>query len=618
MKAISAFIILLLVGFMLTAQVPVTKSTKTVKENGKTYYLHTVESGQTLYSISKAYGVSISDISKENAIYSNTISAGQQLKIPNKSAVSGNSDEKDFIWHRVQAGETVYSIAKKFGVSVADIYFYNKRSAYGLAKNMILKIPNSKKASVDFGDDKFYYHTVVSGNTLFSISQQYGVSLAQIELFNPETKSGLKAGQVLKIPKSNYDATERLPVSRSYSPNLNNLAYDPLYFEEEGVTPCNRYAFDRNKTYNIAVLLPLYIKKNLWYGSKYKKEGDRMFYKNSQRFIEMYEGMLLAFQRLKQDGVSLNVQVYDTQNSAVEMQSIISDLDFKNLDLIIGPVYSKNIKLISYYAKKYKVNLISPLSSNLTLLENNPFVFNVTPSDEMRVKKAADFISRTYDSCIVIVHNGTPEEKKRIEIYKQKLVKSFTWNRNINEIIIKNINFNYGGSEALEKALSKGHKNIILVPSKNEVFITKIVETLIHFTDDYEIKLIGSPEWELFQNVDLTHLQKEEFHYVSPVYVDYNNWRVQSFMRKYQAAYETEPSLFAFKAYDIVYYFGTALKVYGKHFQFCLSPYDKYPNRRGLAFDFNFARSGMYNGFENNGMFMLKYTPTLTLEAVNP
>ncbi len=610
MKKIAILLLLSILSVQIFAQVPVTKSEKMVKINGQSFYMHTVKNGQTLYSISKAYGLSVSEITKANGITTNSISTGQELKIPNGKA---NLKEDDFIWHKVQAGETVFSIAQKYNVSEEDIYEYNKNAVYGISVKTVLKIPNSKKGNVDFSDSNYRYHTVVPGNTLFSISQQYGVTVEQIKKSNPGTEKGLTTGQTLKIPSLNNDGTERVPVSRVLSPDFNDLAFDPLYFEETGVTPCNKFVFDRNKTYEVAIMMPLFLENNLWTMGKYTSEEDKMFYKNSQRFVEMYEGILLALQRLKLDGVSMNVHVYDTQNSASVTNEILKTVDFEKLDLIIGPVYTDNFKIVAYHAKKHKINIVSPLANNPELTKDNPFVFNVMPSDEMRAKKSAEFLSRLYDSCVVIVHSGTEAEKKEIELYKRKLAKSFSWNPNIKGVIVKTVNYKEGGSKELDKCLSKGYTNLVVVLASSEVYVTKIVEFLATRTKEYDIKLFGLPEWEYFQNINLNHLQKQQFHYVTPAYVNYDNWRVQSFITQYREAYRTEPSIYAFEGYDMMYYFGSALKSYGRHFQFCLSPMDKSPNPRGLVLNFDFGRTGQGNGFENNGLFILKYNAEFKL-----
>jgi ABC-type branched-subunit amino acid transport system substrate-binding protein len=180
-------------------------------------------------------------------------------------------------------------------------------------------------------------------------------------------------------------------------------------------------------------------------------------------------------------------------------------------------------------------------------------------------------------------------------------------------VIVKTVNYKEGGSKELDKCLSKGYTNLVVVLASSEVYVTKIVEFLATRTKEYDIKLFGLPEWEYFQNINLNHLQKQQFHYVTPAYVNYDNWRVQSFITQYREAYKTEPSIYAFEGYDMMYYFGSALKSYGRHFQFCLSPMDKSPNPKGLVLNFDFGRTGQGNGYENNGLFILKYNAEFKL-----
>jgi len=615
MKKILFFLTLILTSTVINAQTSIEKSDKIIVTDGKKLYLHKVEKGQTLYAISRAYGISVKNIAKENGDISLKIRTGQVLKIP--AVTTTEQDKPDFHWHKVSTGQTLYSIAKKYGVSINDIARHNSGAESGLHIGQILKIPNTDKKDSEFEDDNFFYHPVQSGETLFSIAQLYGTTLAQIRKFNPETKNGLKAGQALAIPKGNYDFTERLPLVYENFPEAETYGYDPLYFEQSGVTPCKSYTYNKNTVFNVALMLPLHSDKNDWKMSKYKDEKDKLFYKNTQKFIEFYEGFLLALQRLKIDGISVNLYLYDTENSTDKVKQILARDEFNTMDLIVGPVYSKNVNIAARFAKKNKVNLITPLTQKLSLLENNPFLFEVMPSAETRVKVISNYLTNMYDSSIVIIHNGTKEEKQMIDIYKRKLVRSFSSRSDLKEVVLKNVNYKKIGSENLDDALSVGMDNIILIPSSNEVFVTKVIEKLHLHAKHYNIKVIGEPSWEFFQNVNIEQLQDLSFNYASPYYIDYNNWQVQSVVKKYRESYQTDPSIYAMQGYDIASYFCGALKRYGKHFQFCISPENKVPQSKGIIYDFDFVRYGTKNGFENNGVFMLHYGKGLELKKTN-
>lgn len=609
MKHFIGFIIVLLYGLQLSAQVAVEKSNTVIKSEGKSYYVHTVKQGQTLYSVSKAYDVSQKEILKANDIEIANIKVGQKLMIPVLNPVDNQAaDEAKFRYHKIEKGETLYSIAKRYNVATETLLAFNPKSRYGLQIGQILTIPNNRQGHADQEDSNFHYHTVVSGETLFSLAQQYGISIKQIQLFNPETKTELKAGTTLKLPKSSYSDTEKLPISKYGDPIRPTGIADPNYFVEEGVIPCFDFQYRSNAKFKVALMLPLFIEQNLQAIRNYDgKPGSRKFIGISDRFVEFYEGTLLAVNQLKYEGVSIDLHVFDTQNSETEVYKILNDNDFSTFDLIIGPVYSKNFKIVARAAKRYRTNIISPLSKNTGNLINNPFAFQAIPSDATQIRRTSDLISKLYDSTVVIVHNGTKEELSNIEIYKNKMVKSFASRDDIDEIAVKVIDFNFGGKKTLEDAFSLAQKNIVLIPDNKEAFVTNVVEQLYLFSEDYDITLIGSPNWENFQNINISHLRRMSFNYTSPFHVDYKHWKTKQFIKKYRNTYKTEPGLSAFQGYDISYFFLSALKDYGKNFQFCLQKYDKQTKQKGIIFDFNFSRTGTFNGFENKGVHFLTY-----------
>ena len=135
-------LLLAVTGF---AQDGIKKSKKTEVVEGKKYYLHTVEKGQTLYAIAKAYELTVNDILVENPDAMNGIKPGQVLRIPFEKkpavAVIAPDTGRKFIMHKVEAGQTVYSIAKKYSVTENDIYNNNPDARFGLKIGMELIIP---------------------------------------------------------------------------------------------------------------------------------------------------------------------------------------------------------------------------------------------------------------------------------------------------------------------------------------------------------------------------------------------------------------------------------------------------------------------------------------------
>jgi LysM repeat protein/ABC-type branched-subunit amino acid transport system substrate-binding protein len=150
-RRIFLFVPVLLCLFQLTAcaqtEATVKRSKKTEFVEGKKYYLHTVEKGQTLYSIAKAYDLTVNDIIVENPDAMNGIKPGQVLRIPAQKPVQQTTaPDTTFFIHKVEAGQTLYSIAHKYNVTEEAIIKLNPEAKSGIRIGQELKIPGKSPA----------------------------------------------------------------------------------------------------------------------------------------------------------------------------------------------------------------------------------------------------------------------------------------------------------------------------------------------------------------------------------------------------------------------------------------------------------------------------------------
>jgi len=180
---LAILIISIVVTATLEAQVPVQVSNEKLVSGGKVYYMHEVQKGQTLYSISRAYKVNISEITGVNVIPSSGIQTGQVLRIP--------------------AGESAGGPVSGTSTTEQAVPMPKQRLAEGTppggAPSMNIEISDEKIVS----NNKVYYmHRVLKGQTLYSIAKTYKVTILDIDRENVIPPSGIRAGQVLKIPES--------------------------------------------------------------------------------------------------------------------------------------------------------------------------------------------------------------------------------------------------------------------------------------------------------------------------------------------------------------------------------------------------------------------------------
>lgn len=158
-----------------------------VSTPGTKYY--TVKKGDTLYSISRAYNVSVDELKRLNNLTSDTLIIGQQLIIPTNEIDDNNTNKQTYT---VKRGDTLYSIARNFNVSVDQLMRENNLSSSVLSLGQVLIIPNNSSAN------KTYY--VKAGDTLYSIARNFGVSVDDIKRLNNLTSNTLSIGQSLLIP----------------------------------------------------------------------------------------------------------------------------------------------------------------------------------------------------------------------------------------------------------------------------------------------------------------------------------------------------------------------------------------------------------------------------------
>src|SRR5882724_7469440 len=168
--------------------------------NGKPYIIHQVDPKETLYSISRKYGVAVALIREENPTVDAGLSVGQIVKVPYTPRTKPKVGDAS-ITHKVTAKETLFSISKTYDVSVDDIKSCNN------LKNNILDVGQEliiyKKKSSDFikvmepQKSARGVHTVTEKETLFSISKMYGASVQQLKTWNNLASDEVKPGQLL-------------------------------------------------------------------------------------------------------------------------------------------------------------------------------------------------------------------------------------------------------------------------------------------------------------------------------------------------------------------------------------------------------------------------------------
>lgn len=154
---------------------------------------YVVKAGDNLYNIAKQYNTSVSEIVRLNSLPNNNLSVGQQLLIPvSDSSVDSNQSSGSGNTYIVQRGDNLYSIARRFGTSVSEITRLNNLSGINLSVGQTLVVPNNSS-----GGSNTY--VVKSGDNLYSIARKFNVSVDSIKSKNNLKSNLLSVGQTLII-----------------------------------------------------------------------------------------------------------------------------------------------------------------------------------------------------------------------------------------------------------------------------------------------------------------------------------------------------------------------------------------------------------------------------------
>jgi LysM repeat protein len=624
-----------------SAQAPVETSKEKVIISGTTYYVHTVKKGQTVYSISHAYGISVQELTAENppALYG--VKEGQVLRIPTTGtgpkptvAVPTVIREKDndrYIYHSLRAGETIYSLSRLYGVS--DVQIIQSNPGIDINKLTVgseIAIPRkdfmTQKQKFNDQEKKYIYHKVEPGETLSSIAKKYGVNIRVLRRENRNVRFP-KVGDYIRIPAEGLQTVEAEEPA---------IADTVAIAEEETVTKLERPAgytpvTNLKGTLNVAVLLPFYLNNNsdrinvdsvMVKGRKqykYSRKPEDWIYPQSLDFVEMYNGILLAADTLRAMGLNINLATYDINRDTTGITRLIRSGKLSGVDLIIGPVFSNNLRIVSRYAGNLGIPVISPVSliSNSVLI-GNPSLFMTNSSLEVAQKALAREISNYNTSNIVFIHTDSTRSDPDVNRYRKLIFDELTQKMPYEDIRFRELIFyprSAFGNDSINRishTLSENTGNVVIIASEDPAVVSEII-TIVHgLAKKFDVKVFGYPSMIYIDNLDPKIFFDLNQLIFSPYKINYSAANVQKFNLGYRKKFLTMPleTSYAWMGYDIGYYFLSGLAIHGKLF----IEHPEIHNPQLLQNEFDFERMSKDDGFENQKLFRLRYTRDYKLQ----
>ena len=513
------------------------KSESIVHIDGENFWVHTVAAGETFYSLSKLYDVSEEDIKNNNPLVKEGLKAGAVIKIPARQQEEIRKQSKVFDEHAVRAGETAYSIARNYGISLTtlvednpgidptqlstgQVLLIRKKEIGGTQSWQVTKQWEEYRDAANQLSDEHVYHLVKPGETLYSLSRMYGVTRTAIEEAN-----GLKEGESLRA-----NGIIRIP-SESASQDLETDGQAAVTDGNEPIDFNLGRSSYRSGAPNIAIMLPL------------EAAGG-----SNADFVDFYRGSLLALADLKAAGNSMNVKLYNTSRSAEKVRGIVTSAGFVNTDLIIGPVYEQCMGPALQFADGYRIPMVSPLAPVKDL--DSEMLYQMSPDPSTKYDKMRDLFQGGKNIILVSSGSGDDQEFER-EITAE--LGSTNYGR-----------FTIGNSGNATSLIDRNRENVFVVLAGTELGVDEAlasISTAYNSASKADIKVVGSSRWAGYgsTSIDKTLFFKLNVCFITSYYIDRSDPTVARFEGRYLEAYGEFPSRSAYRGYDAVKLFGGAL-----------------------------------------------------------
>jgi LysM repeat protein len=595
--------------------VPVEVSKQLIVSEGRVYYVHQVRKGQTVYSIAKAYNVTVNQIIAENNIYDNGIREGQILKIP----VSGiaQSEKKDSV------------------VGVSNVAGEQQRQTVMAGKQKPAVITPDRQ------DERYLYHIVKKGESLASIAAEYGISVRDLRKAN----KGLlfpHEGDTLLIPRRKISPryTDRRTVVAEDTAAVTGEIPDTTVTPEEP----EKFTVPSEKTVltvlhgsvRVAVLLPFFLEENSARSyidsTKRDAQGRRIYrevtmpgdwvYEGSVPFLETYEGILIAADSLRSLGLSIELDVYDTGADSSKISKLIWSGMLDNDDLIIGPVFSYNIDHLASFALQHDIPVVSPVPlRDQNILRNRPSLYRVYPTARVSQEILINEIKSHPGSNIVFIYSDTLMSDPGTSEFWSRLTTETACGNPDDTTLITPLYFTgrvsnrdaYSSVTSIDTLLKPDRENLIVLATTQTPVVSAAFSTLHSLSRKYDIKVLGYPEIRGLETIDLKYYYDLELYIPSESYIDFNKPASEAFSTAFLKKFRTEPMAesFAWRGFDIAWYFIGGIASYGH--DFLRDPGLFNPDL--LCLEPDFRRDSRDDGYENRGMFIFHYKKDGTIEV---
>jgi len=543
---------------------------------------HRVKRKETLFSISQLYNISVDDIKKYNKeLYSKPLRKGDKLQIPQFSrtttvSVETIENEKNIPntdKHTVLAKETKYGIARKYGINIVELETLNPSMGESLQIGTVINVPSEAVLNSATIEEDYDFYEVQPKEGFFRLKVKLGLTEEEIVTLNPYAKDGLKDGMILKIPKENVAL----------------IGVETIDLENRIVNKSKK---------NLAVLLPFQLNKmegdSIESNMELIKKGGVL-----RVALDFYSGVLMAAEFAKDQGISVNIDVYDTEGSDSKTSDIISRNDFEKIDAVIGPLRKTSVEKAASMLRSTKTPLFSPLSNRDMKMSSN--FFQTMPTDEMLRISMLRYLKTHGANKNLLVISDLDRKAQKAQIIKEL--------PGIKTMSPREKGFLY--LVDIEGKIVKDQENWIILESADPTIISNVLGLLNGIPAEYKVRLFTLDKNDAYDYHDISNMHLARLNFTFPsVNKSYDYKEKDPFLVSYKNKYGVYPNRYAVRGFDITYdillRLASAEDIYEASEEDYATEY--------VENKFRYTKSA--SGYQNQAAYIIKYMNNLEIEIV--
>ncbi len=371
------------------------------------------------------------------------------------------------------------------------------------------------------------------------------------------------------------------------------LVFAALLFVHKGALAQSTATDMRYRTLRVGVMLPLH-----------NDNGD------GKRMVEYYRGVLMACDSLRATGISTDIRAWNVAEDT-DIQETLRDPHAADLDLIIGPLYSKQVKALGDFAKAHDIRMLIPCSINSTEVYDNGNIFQVYQNGNVLNEAYTYRFYQRFKDChpIIIDCNDTTSTKGGF---------TKTLRRKLEQEGIEYSITNLRSSEAMfTKCFSTTQRNVVVLNTSRSAELNVAFAKLngmVMQNPHLMVSMFGYPEWLMYTRSHLDNYYKFDVYIPSTYYMDPLASRTSRFQLKYRWNFHQDmqrySARFAAMGFDHAFFFIKGLHLYGKNFTGRASMVGYTPVQTPLHFE----RIGN-GGFQNRSIQLVHYMPEQRVES---